>query len=73
MPKIILIPHKFRDYTRYVNGLEDVLDLKGSSFTDFLLPVVGRHGKFRVFDIQTREPALHSLLEHQPEVLAAQP
>ncbi|MGA2310313.1 MAG: hypothetical protein ABSG57_12305 [Candidatus Bathyarchaeia archaeon] len=46
MRKIIQMPHKFCDYTCYVNDLEDALASKGTSYIDLLLSVVGGMASF---------------------------
>jgi hypothetical protein len=56
MRAIIQIPHKFCDYTCYVNGLEDVLAWKGSNFTDFLLSVVGGMASFAYLKFKSAKP-----------------
>jgi hypothetical protein len=56
MRKIISIPHKFCDCTCYVNGLEDVLAWKGSSYIDFLLPVVGGMASFAYLKFKLAKP-----------------
>ncbi|MGA2766702.1 MAG: BtrH N-terminal domain-containing protein [Candidatus Bathyarchaeia archaeon] len=56
MHKIIQIPHKFCDYTCYVNGLEDVLAWKGGNFTDFLLSVVGGMASFAYLKFKSATP-----------------
>jgi hypothetical protein len=56
MRKIISLPHKFCDYTCYVNGLDDVLAWKGSSFTDFLLSLVGGMASFAYLKFRSARP-----------------
>jgi len=56
MRKIISLPHKLCDSTCYVNGLEDVLAWKGSSFTDFLLSVVGGMASFTYLKFRSARP-----------------
>jgi len=56
MRKIIQIPHKFCDYTCYVNGLEDALAWKGSCYTDFPLSVVRGMASFAYLKFKSAKP-----------------
>jgi hypothetical protein len=56
MRKVISVPHKFCDYTCYVNGLEDVLAWKGASYTDYLLPLVGGMASFAYLRFKMAKP-----------------
>lgn len=56
MRRIISLPHKFCNYTCYVNGLEDMLAWKGSSFIDYLLPVVGGMAGFAYLKFKSAKP-----------------
>jgi hypothetical protein len=69
MRKIIQIPHKFCDYTCYVNGLEDVLASKGSSFTDFLLSVVGGMASFAYLKFKSATPPCMVFWSTNPKYL----
>lgn len=58
MQKIIEMPHKFCDYTCYVNGLEDVLAWKGGCYMDFLLSVAGGMASLARADLKLHSEAL---------------
>jgi hypothetical protein len=69
MHKIISLPHKFCDCTCYVNGLEDVLAWKGSSFTDFLLSVVGGMASFAYLKFKSAKPSCMVYWSTNPKYL----
>jgi hypothetical protein len=69
MRNTISLPHKFCDYTCYVNGLEDVLAWKGSSYTDFLLSVVGGMASFAYLKFKRAKPPCMVYWSTSPEYL----
>ena len=69
MRKIIEMPHKFCDYTWYVNGLEDVLAWKGGRYMDFLLSVAGGMASFAYLKFKLAKPPCMVFWNTNPKYL----
>jgi hypothetical protein len=49
MEKILDLPHRVCESTCFINGLEDILEKKGSKYPDYLLSVLGGFGESGIF------------------------
>lgn len=49
MKKILDLPHRVCESTCFINGLEDILEKKGSKYPDYLLSVLGGFGEAAYF------------------------
>ena len=56
MKKILDLPHRICESTCFINGLEDILEWKGSKYTDYLLPVLGGMGGFSYIKLKIASP-----------------
>jgi hypothetical protein len=56
MKNILGLPHRVCESTCFINGLEDILEWKGSKYTDYLLPVLGGMGGFSYIKVKTASP-----------------
>lgn len=55
--KILLeLPHRVCESTCYINGLEDILEWKGSKYPDYLLSVLGGMGEFTYLKFKIADP-----------------
>lgn len=54
--KLLALPHRVRESTCYVNGLEDLLTWKGQYYIDFLLSVVGGMAGFTYLRFKRADP-----------------
>ncbi|MBM3710371.1 MAG: DUF4872 domain-containing protein [Actinobacteria bacterium] len=56
MGSILRLPHRVCESTCYINGLEDILEWKGTKYPDYLLSVVGGMGEFTYLKIKAAAP-----------------
>jgi len=49
MKKILDLPRRVCESICFINGLEDILEWKGSKYPDYLLSVLGGFGKSGIF------------------------
>jgi hypothetical protein len=56
MKKMLKLPHRICESTCYINGLEDILEWKGTKYPDYLLSVLGGMGEFSYIKFKIADP-----------------
>jgi len=56
MERLLCLPHRVRESTCYVNGLEDILDWKGADYVEHLLSGVGGMAGFTYLRFKRADP-----------------
>jgi hypothetical protein len=56
MKKMLDLPHRVCESTCFINGLEDILEWKGTKYPDYLLPVLGGMGGFSYIKVKIASP-----------------